>query len=98
MKVLQEVLTSVKVSDDTKVVGEATEPGTYKTKPGLKDCHWARSTGGDIIANNFVGFAPDGVTVTVYTGEGFISQRCGVWTRLTEDSGIAGRVGVGTDG
>ncbi|MFW0772560.1 PASTA domain-containing protein [Paenarthrobacter nitroguajacolicus] len=81
--VFQEVLTAVKVSDGTKVVGQTMEPGTYKTKPGVKDCYWARTTGGgDIIDNNFVGFAPDGVTVTVYAGEGFISQRCGVWTKI----------------
>ncbi|MGO4249458.1 PASTA domain-containing protein [Paenarthrobacter sp. RAF54_2] len=81
--VFQEVLTAVKIWDGTNVVGQTMEPGTYKTKPGVKDCYWSRSTGGgDIIDNNFVGFAPDGVTVTVYTGEGFISQRCGVWTKI----------------
>jgi hypothetical protein len=59
------------------------EPGTYKTKPGSKDCYWSRTTGGgDIIANDFVGFAPNGVTVTVYPGEGFESTRCGVWTKI----------------
>lgn len=81
--VFQEVLTAVKVSDGTKVVGQTMEPGSYRTKPGVKDCYWSRTTGGgDIIDNNFVGFAPDGVTVTVYAGEGFISQRCGVWTKI----------------
>ncbi|QOT19420.1 PASTA domain-containing protein [Paenarthrobacter sp. YJN-5] len=81
--VFQEVLTAVKVLDGTKVVGQSMEPGTYKTKPGVKDCYWARSTGGgDVIANNFVSFAPDGVTVTVNAGEGFLSQRCGVWTKI----------------
>ncbi|WP_454810588.1 PASTA domain-containing protein [Paenarthrobacter nitroguajacolicus] len=81
--VFQEVLTAVKVSDGTKVVGQTMEPGTYKTKPGVKDCYWARTTGGgDIIDNNFVGFAPEGVTVTVNGGEGFISHRCGVWTKI----------------
>ncbi|BCW12868.1 hypothetical protein NtRootA4_42270 (plasmid) [Arthrobacter sp. NtRootA4] len=81
--VFREVLTAVKIGDGIKVVGQTMEPGTYKTKPGVTDCYWSRSTGGgDIIDNNFVGFAPDGVTVTVYTGEGFISQRCGVWTKI----------------
>ncbi|BCW36047.1 hypothetical protein StoSoilA2_21030 [Arthrobacter sp. StoSoilA2] len=81
--VFHEVLTAVKIGDGTKVVGQTMEPGTYKTKPAVTDCYWSRSTGGgDIIDNNFVGFAPDGVTVTVYTGEGFISHRCGVWTKI----------------
>lgn len=80
--VLQQELTAVKVGDGNMIVGQTMEPGTYKTKPGAKDCYWSRSTGGgDIIANDFVGFAPDGVTVTVYPGEGFQSSRCGVWTK-----------------
>lgn len=59
------------------------EPGTYRTKPGSKDCYWSRTNGGgDIIANNFIGFAPNGVTVTVCAGEGFESQRCGMCTKI----------------
>ncbi|WP_157407750.1 hypothetical protein [Arthrobacter sp. ZBG10] len=81
--VLREALTSVKVGPGTKVVGATMEAGTYRTKPGAKDCYWSRTTGGgDIIANDFVGFAPDGVAVTVYAGEGFQSERCGVWTKV----------------
>jgi hypothetical protein len=81
--VLKEVMTSAKVGDGTKVVGQTMEPGTYKTKPGSKDCYWSRNTGGgDILDNGFVGFAPDGVTVTVYPGEGFQSERCGTWTKI----------------
>ncbi|BCW86635.1 hypothetical protein NicSoilE8_43080 (plasmid) [Arthrobacter sp. NicSoilE8] len=81
--VLQEEVTAIKVGDGAKVVGQAMEPGTWKTKPGVKDCYWSRNTGGgDIIANNFVGFAPDGVTVTVYPGEGFESSRCAPWTKI----------------
>ena len=81
--VLHEVLTSVKVGGGTKVVGESMEPGTYRTKPGIQDCYWSRTTGGgDIIANDFVGFAPDGVTVTVFQREGFQSERCGIWTKI----------------
>lgn len=81
--VLQEEVTAVKVGDGTKVVGQTMEPGTWKTKPGVKDCYWSRNTGGgDIIANDFVGFAPDGATVTVYSGEGFESSRCGPWTKI----------------
>ena len=81
--VLREALTAVKVFDGTKVVGKDMEPGTYKTKANAKDCYWSRTTGGgNIIANDFVGFAPDGVMVTVYPGEGFESQRCGTWTKI----------------
>lgn len=35
-----------------------------------------------IIANDFVSFAPDGVTVTVYPSEGFESERCAPWTKI----------------
>lgn len=81
--VLRESLTAVKVFDGTKTVGKDMEPGTYRTKTGAKDCYWSRTTGGGgIIANDFVGFAPEGVTVTVYPGEGFESQRCGTWTKV----------------
>ncbi|BCW11733.1 hypothetical protein NtRootA4_27960 [Arthrobacter sp. NtRootA4] len=81
--ILQQELTAVKVSDGTKIVGQTMEPGTWKTRAGVKDCYWSRNTGGgDIIDNNFVGFAPDGVTVTVYAGEGFESSRCGTWTKI----------------
>jgi hypothetical protein len=81
--VLQQELNAVKISDGDKIVGQTMEPGTWKTKAGIKDCYWSRNTGsGDIIANDFVGFAPDGVTVTVYAGEGFESSRCGTWTKV----------------
>ncbi|QDG89080.1 hypothetical protein NIBR502770_11755 [Pseudarthrobacter sp. NIBRBAC000502770] len=80
---LQEVVNTVKLGDGTHVVGKEMEPGTYRTNPSTKDCYWSRTTGGgNIIANDFVGFAPDGVTVTVYPGEGFESQRCGAWTKI----------------
>lgn len=79
---LQGVVTAVKVGPGTRVVGQTMEPGTYKTNPGAKDCYWSRTTGGGaIIANDFVGFAPDGVSVTVYPGEGFESSNCGIWTK-----------------
>ncbi|WP_426226392.1 hypothetical protein [Pseudarthrobacter sp. DSP2-3-2b1] len=81
--ILRDVLTAVKVVDGTHVVGQRMEPGTYRTKPAANDCYWSRTNGGgDIITNNFIGFAPEGVTVTVYVGEGFESQRCGVWTKI----------------
>lgn len=81
--VFRDVISNPRVGDGTSVVGKDMEPGTYRTKPGSKDCYWARTTGGgDIIANDMVGFAPSGVTVTVYPGEGFESSRCGVWTKI----------------
>lgn len=81
--ILREAATTVKVGDGTMVVGQDMEPGTYRTLPGVKDCYWARTTGGGaIIANDLVGFAPAGATVTVRAGEGFESVRCGVWTKI----------------
>lgn len=81
--VLQDVATKVKVGDGTHTIGQDMDPGTYKTNPGTKDCYWSRTNGGGgIIANDMVGFAPNGVTVTVYPGEGFESQRCGAWTKI----------------
>ena len=81
--VLQEVASAVKMGDGTYVVGQTLEPGTYRTRANIKDCYWSRNTGsGAIIANDFVSFAPNGATVTVYEGEGFESNRCGVWTKI----------------
>ncbi|HEX9229519.1 MAG TPA: PASTA domain-containing protein [Arthrobacter sp.] len=81
--ILQEVLTAVKISDGNHIVGGDMQPGTYRTKAGISDCYWSRNTGGgNIIANDFVGFAPNGVTVTVRAGEGFESSRCGTWTKI----------------
>jgi len=60
-------------------------PGTYKTiindgANGIHDCYWERTTaGGKTIANDFVTYAPQGVTVTVKAGEGFVSDGCGNW-------------------
>lgn len=81
--VLQEVATLSKIGDGNLTVGKTMEPGTWKTKPGVKSCYWSRSTGGgDIIANDIIDFAPEGVTVTVYDGEGFKSSGCGTWTKI----------------
>lgn len=61
-------------------VGADIKPGTYHTNRGISDCYWERSTpDGSIIVNDFVSFAPRGVTVTIRTGEGFTSQGCGNW-------------------
>lgn len=81
---LQQALTVVKYdSGQSYTVGKSIEPGTYGTRPGVKNCYWSRTTGaGDIIANDFIEFAPNGVTVTVYVGEGFTTNDCGVWTKV----------------
>jgi hypothetical protein len=82
-QLFRDAVTLVRINDGNYVVGKDMQPGTYKTKPGVKDCYWTRNTGGgDIIDNNFVEFAPDGVAVTTYAGEGFESNRCGVWTKI----------------
>ncbi|MGD8166663.1 DUF732 domain-containing protein [Herbiconiux sp. P16] len=69
------------VSTGSKVVRTDISEGTYNTlKKGVKDCYWERSDGGGtIIDNNFIGFAPDGVSVTVHNGEGFTTSGCGLW-------------------
>ncbi|WP_138418690.1 PASTA domain-containing protein [Sinomonas gamaensis] len=80
---LQQALTSVKIDSGSYAVGKDMLPGTYSTAPGVRQCYWSRSNGaGDIIANNFIDYAPNGATVTVYAGEGFTSDRCGVWTKV----------------
>lgn len=64
-------------------------PGRYLTiirtgQEGIRDCYWERSDGhGDIIDNNFVSFASDGVTVTVQGGEDFSSDNCGAWKKIS---------------
>jgi hypothetical protein len=80
---LQEGATVSKITDGTKVVGKTMEAGTWKTKRGVKLCYWSRSAGnGDIIDNDIIDFAPDGVTVTVYAEEGFNSDGCGTWSKI----------------
>lgn len=62
------------------VIGVDHPAGTYKSEPDVADCFWERSSGsGETVDNDFVTYAPDGVTVTVREGEGFTSARCGYW-------------------
>jgi hypothetical protein len=72
------------VRDGTYKVGSEMQPGTWSTDPGVQDCYWERTTGdGQTIANDFVSFAPNGVTVTVRAGDGgFVSQGCGRWHKV----------------
>lgn len=66
--------------DGDHIVGQTIQPGTYRTAAGVKDCYWERNDGsGDILDNNFVGAAHNGVTVTVNGGEGFTTNGCGLW-------------------
>jgi len=66
--------------DGDHVVGQTIQPGKYKTAGGVKDCYWERNNGsGEILDNNFVSAAHNGVTVTVGAGEGFTTEGCGLW-------------------
>ncbi|NVM96103.1 hypothetical protein [Arthrobacter wenxiniae] len=75
--------------DDGKyVVGKTIQAGTYQVQlpdgaSGVNDCYWERTdaTGGT-IENDFITFAPQGPSVTVYDGEGFVSQSCGTWKKI----------------
>lgn len=70
--------------DGTYEVGNGVKPGTYRTDGSAEDCYWERSTrGGEILANDFVGNAPGGVTVTIRTSDGgFKSDNCGTWVQV----------------
>ncbi|SDD43796.1 hypothetical protein [Auraticoccus monumenti] len=59
------------------------QPGTYRTRDGVEDCYWERvEDNGEIRSNELVGYAPEGVEITLLdTGGGFSSERCGVWYR-----------------
>lgn len=58
-------------------------PGTYRTEGGVANCYWERHTGaGEILENDFITHAPDGVIVTVYPGEGLSTQGCNVWVKV----------------
>lgn len=66
--------------DGTKVIGKNIPAGTYRTIKGVSDCYWERNNGsGDIIDNNFITAAPNGVEVRVNDGEALVTRGCGVW-------------------
>ncbi|AWR21316.1 hypothetical protein AURMO_00707 [Aurantimicrobium photophilum] len=66
--------------DGTKVIGKNIPAGTYRTVKGVSDCYWERNNGsGDIIDNNFITAAPNGVEVRVNDGEALVTRGCGVW-------------------
>jgi hypothetical protein len=69
---------------DYRVGGDGIAPGTYVTTRDRKDCYWERHTlNGDILANDFITAAPDGVSVTVRSGEGFSVSGCGLWRKAS---------------
>ncbi|WP_427018602.1 PASTA domain-containing protein [Pseudarthrobacter sp. P1] len=77
-----------RMKDGTYVVGTAIQAGTYQVQVpaganGVHDCYWERTTTqGGTIANDFISFAPQGPVVTIFEGEGFVSTRCGTWSRI----------------
>lgn len=62
--------------------GETVKPGRYISEPGVKDCYWERvNASGKTIANDFVSFAPKGVTLTVAKSDaGLKLDGCGPFT------------------
>lgn len=77
-KVMKVVLSGF--NDGEYVVGSDFPAGTYRTYGGVSDCYWERNDGsGNILDNNFVSSAHNGLTVTVNEGEGFVTERCGLW-------------------
>jgi hypothetical protein len=76
------------MDDGTSVVGKDIAEGSYQVvvpagANGDHDCYW-EGTGsqGATIDNDFISFAPQAPVVTVHAGEGFVSQRCGSWTKV----------------
>ena len=62
------------------LVGRDMAAGTWVTAPGIRNCYWERNDGGgNIRDNNFVMGAPNGVSVRLSAGEGFLSDGCGPW-------------------
>jgi hypothetical protein len=61
------------------------KPGSYTTTGRVSDCYWERvSARGNRLANDFVTFAPKGVTVIIRASDGgFDSQGCGAWLPVT---------------
>lgn len=71
------------IGDGTHTVGKDIRAGTYRTlRRPVVDCYWERSTSaGRIVDNQLVSNAPQGVTVSLRSGEGFTSRDCGPWVR-----------------
>lgn len=79
--------------DGTLVVGASPTPledgaqsmiaeGTYRTAGAVSNCHIERDDGtGGVIEDRVVESADAGLTVSVHSGESFVSEGCGVWLR-----------------
>jgi hypothetical protein len=71
--------------DGTFVIGKDIQPGTYRTREASSSCYYARLSGfggtlDEIIANENTD-APAIVTIAA-SDKGFLSHRCGTWTKL----------------
>ncbi|WP_353952496.1 hypothetical protein V6K52_03365 [Knoellia sp. S7-12] len=82
-KLMQSRAEGTTIDDGTYVVGDEMKPGTYRTAKGIRDCYWERTSGtGRTLDNDFVQFAPQGVSVRIRADDGgFVSRGCGTWTR-----------------
>lgn len=81
-------LPPAQMGDGTYIVGISIQSGTYQVQlpegaNGIHDCYWERTTAqGGTIANDFISYAPQGPVVSILDGEGFVSERCGNWSRI----------------
>lgn len=79
-------LPPVQMMDGSYLVGTSIQSGTYQVQvgpTGVHDCYWERTTAqGGTIANDFITYAPEGPVVSILDGEGFVSERCGKWSRI----------------
>ena len=75
--------------DGNFIVNSDIQPGTYKSSGG-DNCYYARLSGfggtvDDIIANKNTNLSA--IVTIASTDKGFISERCGRWTKLPANSG-----------
>lgn len=81
-------LPPAQMKDGSYKVGTSIQSGTYQVQVpegsnGVHDCYWERTTAqGGTIANDFISYAPQGPIVSILDGEGFVSERCGTWSRV----------------
>lgn len=82
-QLLRQITSGEAFGAGTWQVGTDIPAGRYRSKVDVTDCYWERLTrNGNIIANDFLSAAVDGVTVTVRDGEVFNpTVACGYWTR-----------------
>ncbi|WP_305785318.1 hypothetical protein [Symbioplanes lichenis] len=70
----------------TWVVNKDIKTGTYRTSPGVSNCYWEETdSGGRTKANDFVSYAPSGVTIELWSaGDGVVTRGCGTWSLVAE--------------